>query len=413
MSILSFFRKSAPAPRLPKDDDAMMRLYKKLRWQSFIAGTVGYSLYYVCRTSLNVVKKPILESGALDATQQGVIVGLANGGGIVGNMVLFVAFAVMWGVNGWSQSMGAPPAIIALSRWYPLSKRGTYYGFFSASHNLGEFLSFLFVGAVVGFFGWQWGFVGSSVAGVLGVLTIVLLMHDTPESKGLPPIEELSVEETPVTPRDHGKTSDLQRSVIRNPLVWVLALSSAFMYISRYAINGWGVLFLQEIKGYTLAAATQVISVNALCGIVGTVFSGWLSDAFFYGRRNVLAFGFGVLNTVALCLFLYSGDGLIVNILSMILFGVAIGVLICFLGGLMAIDIVPREATGAALGIVGMASYVGAGLQDIVSGWLINSGKTELDGVTSYNFDSAIVFWIAASAVSFILALFVAKRSHR
>ena len=40
----------------------MMRLYKKLRWQSFIAGTVGYSLYYVCRTSLNVVKKPILES---------------------------------------------------------------------------------------------------------------------------------------------------------------------------------------------------------------------------------------------------------------------------------------------------------------------------------------------------------------
>ena len=248
---------------------------------------------------------------------------------------------------------------------------------------------------------------------VLGVLTIVLLMHDTPESKGLPPIEELTGEETPGTPRDHGKTSDLQRSVIRNPLVWVLALSSAFMYISRYAINGWGVLFLQEIKGYTLAAATQVISVNALCGIVGTVFSGWLSDAFFHGRRNVLAFGFGVLNTVALCLFLYSGDGLVVNILSMILFGVAIGVLICFLGGLMAIDIVPREATGAALGIVGMASYVGAGLQDIVSGWLINSGKTELDGVTSYNFDSAIVFWIAASAVSFILALFVAKRSHR
>ena len=327
-------------------------------------------------------------------------------------MALFVAFAVMWGVNGWSQSMGAPPAIIALSRWYPLSKRGTYYGFFSASHNLGEFLSFLFVGAVVGFCGWQWGFVGSSVAGVLGVATILLLMHDTPESKGLPPIEELTGEEPSGTPGDRGKTSDLQRSVIRNPLVWVLALSSAFMYVSRYAINGWGVLFLQEIKGYTLAAATQVISVNALCGIVGTVFSGWLSDAFFSGRRNVLAFGFGVLNTVALCLFLYSGSGLVINILSMILFGVAIGVLICFLGGLMAIDIVPREATGAALGIVGMASYVGAGLQDIVSGWLINSGKTELDGVTSYNFDSAIVFWIGASVVSFILALFVARRSH-
>ena len=456
MSILSFFRKSAPSAPFTGDDAARMKLYKKLRFQSFVAGTVGYSLYYVCRTSLNVVKKPILESGALDATQLGVIgsallfayaigkfvngflsdhsnikrfmaaglcvsavanllvgvLGFANGGGMVGNMTLFIAFAVMWGVNGWSQSMGAPPAIIALSRWYPLSKRGTYYGFFSASHNLGEFLSFLFVGAVVGIFGWLWGFVGSSVAGVLGVLVIVFLLHDTPESKGLPPIEVLTGEESPEQSHGHGSTSELQRSVIRNPFVWVLALSSAFMYVSRYAINGWGVLFLQEVKGYSLATATQVISVNALLGIVGTVFSGWLSDTLFHGRRNVLAFGFGVLNTVALCLFLYSGDSMFVNLLSMVLFGMAIGVLICFLGGLMAIDIVPREATGAALGIVGMASYVGAGLQDIVSGWLINSGKTVADGVTTYDFDTAIIFWIAASVLSFILALFVSKKSH-
>ena len=431
MNPLSFFRKSAPSAPFAGDDAARMKLYRKLRFQSFIAGTVGYSLYYVCRTSLNVVKKPILESGALDATQLGIIgsallfayaigkfvngflsdhsnikrfmaaglcvsavanllvgvLGFAGGAGLAGNMTLFVAFAVMWGVNGWAQSMGAPPAIIALSRWYPLSKRGTYYGFFSASHNLGEFLSFLFVGAVV-------------------------LLHDTPESKGLPPIEVLTGEESPGQSHDHGSTSDLQRSVIRNPFVWVLALSSAFMYVSRYAVNGWGVLFLQEVKGYSLALATQVISVNALLGIVGTVFSGWLSDTLFHGRRNVLAFGFGVLNTVALCLFLYSGDGILVNMLSMVLFGMAIGVLICFLGGLMAIDIVPREATGAALGIVGMASYIGAGLQDIVSGWLINEGKTVVDGVARYDFEAAALFWIAAAALSFILALCVSKRSH-
>ncbi|WP_279001411.1 MFS transporter, partial [Alistipes communis] len=257
MSILSFFRKSAPSAPFAGDDAARMQLYRKLRFQSFIAGTVGYSLYYVCRTSLNVVKKPILESGALDATQLGIIgsallfayaigkfvngflsdhsnikrfmaaglcvsavanllvgvLGFAGGAGLAGNMTLFVAFAVMWGVNGWAQSMGAPPAIIALSRWYPLSKRGTYYGFFSASHNLGEFLSFLFVGAVVGIFGWQWGFVGSSVAGVLGVAVIVFLLHDTPESKGLPPIEVLTGEESPGQSHDHGSTSDLQRSV--------------------------------------------------------------------------------------------------------------------------------------------------------------------------------------------------------
>ena len=185
MNILSFFRKSAPSAPFTGDDAARMKLYKKLRFQSFIAGTVGYSLYYVCRTSLNVVKKPILESGALDATQLGIIgsallfayaigkfvngfiadycnikrfmatglivsaaanalmglMGLAHS--VVPTAVIFVAFAVMWGLNGWAQSMGAPPAIISLSRWYPLKERGTYYGFFSASHNLGEFFSFL------------------------------------------------------------------------------------------------------------------------------------------------------------------------------------------------------------------------------------------------------------------------------
>ena len=454
MNPLSFFRKSAPSAPFAGDDAARMKLYRKLRFQSFIAGTVGYSLYYVCRTSLNVVKKPILESGALDATQLGIIgsallfayaigkfvngfiadycnikrfmatglvvsasanalmgvLGLAQS--VIPTAVVFVAFAVMWGLNGWAQSMGAPPAIISLSRWYPLKERGTYYGFFSASHNLGEFFSFLFVGSIVTFAGWQAGFFGSAAAGAIGVIVILCWLHDTPESKGLPPIEVLTGEESPGQSHDHGSTSDLQRSVIRNPFVWVLALSSAFMYVSRYAVNGWGVLFLQEVKGYSLALATQVISVNALLGIVGTVFSGWLSDTLFHGRRNVLAFGFGVLNTVALCLFLYSGDGILVNMLSMVLFGMAIGVLICFLGGLMAIDIVPREATGAALGIVGMASYIGAGLQDIVSGWLINEGKTVVDGVARYDFEAAALFWIAASALSFILALCVSKRSH-
>ena len=59
-----------------------------------------------------------------------------------------------------------------------------------------------------------------------------------------------------------------------------------------------------------------------------------------------------------------------------------------------------------------MPSYIGAGLQDIVSGWLINEGKTVVDGVARYDFEAAALFWIAAAALSFILALCVSKRSH-
>ncbi|MBQ5836554.1 MAG: MFS transporter, partial [Alistipes sp.] len=102
------------------------------------------------------------------------------------------------------------------------------------------------------------------------------------------------------------------------------------------------------------------------------------------------------------------GNAYWVNILSMVLFGIAIGVLIAFLGGLMAVDIVPRKATGAALGVVGMASYVAAGLQDVVSGWLIDSGKTEVvnelgETIIKYDFEYAGLFWIGASVISFLL----------
>ena len=76
--------------------------------------------------------------------------------------------------------------------------------------------------------------------------------------------------------------------------------------------------------------ATTVIGINALLGIFGTVLSGWFSDKFFKGKRNMPAFIFGVLNTIALTLFLLGGDSLVLNVISMILFGIAIGVLICF-----------------------------------------------------------------------------------
>ena len=450
--ITDFYRISPPAPGREMDDDARSKYYRRLRLQAFVAATLGYSLYYVCRTSLNVMKKPILDSGSLDASQLGVIgsallfayavgkfvngfiadycnikrfmatglivsaaanalmglLGLAHS--VVPTAVIFAAFAVMWGLNGWAQSMGAPPAIISLSRWYPLKERGTYYGFFSASHNLGEFFSFLFVGSIVTFAGWQAGFFGSALAGAIGVVIVLCWLHDTPESKGLPSVEALA-HEKPV-PGAEKSVKEIQKQVLRTPAVWVLAAASAFMYISRYAINGWGVLFLQEAKGFSAVEAISVVSINALLGILGTVLSGWFSDKLFKEDRKIPALLFGILNSLALVLFLYGGNAMWVNVLSMVLFGIAIGVLICFLGGLMAVDIVPRKATGAALGMVGIASYCAAGIQDVASGWLIDANiSVTADGMKHYDFGPVAVFWITASVISFLLPLLNRKQN--
>jgi OPA family sugar phosphate sensor protein UhpC-like MFS transporter len=263
------------------------------------------------------------------------------------------------------------------------------------------------VGSIVAVSGWQWGFFGAAIAGAIGIVIILFMMHDTPESKGLLSIEVLTGEKVEEKKADDSAGA-AQRLALRTPAVWILALASAFMYISRYSLNSWGILFLQEEKGFSLESATFIISINALLGIVGTVLAGWMSDVLFKGDRKIPAFVSGIMLSISYIIFVYGGNEYWVNVAAMVLFGIAIGVLIAFLGGLMAIDVVPRKATGAALGIVGCASYIAAGIQDVVSGYLIDSGKTEIlnelgEKVTQYDFSQAALFWIGASVVSFLL----------
>ena len=453
MRFLKYFSISEPSATAI-DKVRQDKVYKRLRMETFLSGTLGYDLYYVCRLSMGVMKQPLIEAGLLTATQLGIIgaclywtyaVGkLVNGflgdranikrfmalglvlsasanfimgilglnalNGAITNSALFGAFAMCWGINGWCQSMGAPPAIVGLSRWFPLRIRGTFYGFFSASHNIGEGISFLVVGLVVATFGWKWGFFGAALTGALGVALILLFMHDTPESKGLPSIEVLAGEKSsdgthPDAPTDDMHRKTLQKAVIRNPGIWVLAGASAFLYISRYAINEWGTIFLQEAKGYNLAGAAAIISINPIFGIIGTVVSGWLSDTLFKGDRKYTAFAVGILETIALALFLFGGPAKWLNILSMVLFGISIGVLISFLPGLMAIDLVPREASGAAIGITGIASYAAAGIQMVVTGILLD---TDINGSAGQIHDYTYVswFWLGAAIISFILPIF-------
>lgn len=473
MGFMDFFRTSEPSA-VKVAPEKVDKIYKKKRLQAFIAGTLGYALYYVCRLSMGVMKQPLIDAGLLNATQLGIIgaclywsyaVGkLINGfladssnikrfmatglivsatmnlimgvlgvgalNGTIANTVLFTCFCIFWAINGWSQSMGAPPAIIALSRWFPLKVRGTYYGIFSSSHNIGEGLSFIFVGSIVAAFGWKWGFFGAALAGALGVALILFFLHDTTESNGLPPIEVLSGEMSEEEyEKEHAsmhasaaeaklaarqETKRLQRQVIKNPGVWILALASAFMYMSRYAINEWGTIFLQEAKGYDLAGAAAIIGVNPVFGIIGTVVSGWLSDVIFKGDRKYPAFVAGILETIALALFLFGGPAKWVNILAMVLFGIAIGVLISFLGGLMAVDLVPRKATGAALGIVGMASYAAAGLQNVITGILLDGHSVvNASGATVHDFTYVSWFWLGAATISFLLPILNWKRKQQ
>ena len=442
MSLYSYFRISKPsAEKVPQEN--VRTVYKSLRNRTFWGVTIAYSLYYVCRMSINVVKQPLIDEGILSAGQLGLIgsallfvyaIGKFMNGfisdycnirrfmatglfisalmnlimgalGLFSSMipmiVIFVSFAILWGINGWMQSMGSGPGVISLSRWFSRSKRGTYYSIFSSSPYIGEFISYNILAVVVAWLGWQAGFIVAALAGLAGAAIILLFVSDTPESKGLPSIQEISGEE--LTKEDKMATKDLQKMVLKHPGIWVIALSSAFIYITKYAVAGWGVLFLQKARGFELAEASQVIAFSAVFGILGTVLAGWLSDRLFKGDRVKPAVLSGIISTSSLILFLFVGGGFIINIFYVSLFSLSVGVLYCIVAGLMAVDIVPRKATGAALGVVGISSYVAAGLQDITSGYLIQGFTTQVEGVDIYDFGPVSWFWVIAAVASFVL----------
>ena len=440
MNIFRYFAMSPDTERLT-DEKEINKRYSRLRWSVFLSATLGYGLYYVCRLSLNVIKKPIVDAGILSETELGIIgsglfityaVGqFCNGfladrsnirrflaaGLLVSalvNLILgfttsFYVFLILWAVNGWTQAMGAAPCVVALSRWFGDKERGTFYGLWSSSHNIGEAITFIATSVIVSSFGWQWGFRGAGLLGLLGFLIFAFFMRDRPQHYGLPSIAEYKGDTIAKKSDDDGKSvGEYQKEVLRNPAIWMLALASAFMYISRYAVNSWGIFFLEADKGYTNLEASSIISISSVCGIVGTVASGWVSDRFFGGKRNLPAFIFGVMNILGLCLFLLGPANYFwLDAASMVIFGLAIGALICFLGGLMAVDIASKKASGAALGVIGIASYAGAAIQDLISGITIQSGKSVGVGAADYDFSVVSWFWIGAATLSVLCTLAV------
>ena len=442
MSLYSFYRISKPSKETVSPEN-VKETYRSLRNRTFWGATIAYSLYYVCRMSINVVKQPLIDEDILSAGQLGLIgsallfvyavgkflngfiadycnirrfmatglfisavVNLLMGAfglfdGMLPTMLIFIMFAVLWGINGWMQSMGSAPGVISLSRWFPQSRRGSYYSLFSTSPYIGEFISYNLLALVVAWLGWQAGFIVAAIAGLAGALIILIFVSDTPESCGLPSVQELSGEA--MTKEDKMPTRELQKMILKHPGIWVIAISSAFIYITRYAIAGWGVLFLQKARGFDLADASQVIAFSAISGVLGTVLAGWLSDRVFKGDRVKPAVLSGILGTLSLILFLFVGGGFVLNIFYVSLFSLATGVLYCIVAGLMAVDIVPRKATGAALGVVGISSYVAAGIQDIASGYLIQGFTRQVGGVDIYDFGPVSWFWVAAAVISFVL----------
>lgn len=436
--VINFF-KTGPDKPLIEDEELVRKIYERKRRSVFITLIIGFGLSYTCRLSLSVAKKPMLDAGVLAVDQMGLIgaallyvyaVGkfingfLADRANIrkfmsvalfcsavinliFGSLSHFTFFIILWALNGWFQSIGSAPSVVSICQWFSNKERGTRYGIWAGAHNIGEGLTFAGTSFLISLLGWRWGFWGPGIVCMVMAIIMFFTLADRPQTYGLPHVADYKRDYSAGKPSKE-PVGRAQIEVIKSPIVWVLGLSSALMYVTRYAIHSWGPLYLQVVKDYTIVESGFMIGVNTMAGLLGATLSGIVSDRFFNARRNVPTLLYGLLLTSALTmLFLVPPGHHWLDLVALASFEFAIGGLIVFLAGLIAVDVMPKRAAGAVKGVIGLFSYIGAASQDWISGFLIESGKTVVDGQASYNFKYAFYFWIGASVLSMLLALTV------
>ena len=410
------------------------QLYKKHRIRVMLAITLGYGFIYTCRLGLSIVKKPLIDAGIFSIEELGMIgaalfYGYASGKFINGflsdyfppriffSLSIFLAAIInifmgistylwlavtLWAFNGFFQGMAAPASVVTITNWFSYSERGRCYGIWNASHSIGEGITFYVIAAIVVAYGWQWGYITPGILCIGVSAWAYSFLKNAPTTIGLPDVDTWKNEKSENSIEK--STWVTQKIMFGIKAIWIVALSSALMYITRYAINSWGILYLQEARNYSLTEAAFFMSINTLAGIFGSIAYGFVSDKFFDARRPPANLIFAVVEIAALIMIFFGPSNEIIQIIAFAMYGATLSGLMASLGGLFAVDIAPKGATGAAMGFVGIFSYLGAAMQESVSATLISNNSQIINDQRIYDFESAIIFWIGSSVMSLILA---------
>ncbi|RDI63360.1 OPA family glycerol-3-phosphate transporter-like MFS transporter [Nocardia pseudobrasiliensis] len=392
-----------PAPhreRLPENQ--IDPLYRRLRWQIFLGIFFGYAAYYLVRKNF-ALAIPYLtdgEHGDFTKGQMGLVlsaISLAYGiskfvMGLISDranprvflplglvlsasVMVFMGFVewstssvlvmfVLLFVCGWFQGMGWPPAGRTMVHWWSQSERGRIVSVWNTAHNVGGGLPpLLFLLGMAWFQDWRSAFYMPAFLAVAVAIAAYALMRDTPQSVGLPPIEEYKND----YPKDYSASDEVEltakqiftRYILPNKLLWYIAFANVFIYLLRYGVLDWSPTYLKEVKHFTLDKSSWAYFLYEYAGIPGTLLAGWMSDKVFRGNRGATGVLFMGLVTAATVMFwIAPADMPGVSMACMIVIGFLIYGPVMLIG-LHALELVSKKAAGSAAGFTGLFGYLG------------------------------------------------------
>ena len=413
-SLLACFK---PAPHIARLSlDKTDPSYKRLRLQVFLGIFIGYAGYYLVRKNFALAMPYLIEQGFSQGDLGFAFSALSIAYGfskfLMGNIsdrsnpryflsaglllsgiltlmmgfmpVMLSSIWVMFGLlflNGWFQGMGWPPCGRTMVHWYSHNERGRWVSIWNVAHNVGGGLIGPMASLGIVLFGaWQSLFYFPAAIAIIIAIFIFYTMRDTPQSCGLPPIEEHRNDYPP----NHVQTADdpekelsgkdiFFKYVFRNKYLWYIAIANIFIYLVRYGVVDWAPTYLSLHRGFTHNQANWAYFLYEYAGIPGTILCGLASDKLFSGRRAPIGIIYMLLVTVAVLVYwLNPLDSIWVYNFCLI----AIGFLIygpVMLIGLFALELVPKKAAGTAAGLTGLFGYLfGSVLGDAGIGYAVD-----------------------------------------
>ncbi|MCE5341185.1 MAG: MFS transporter [Planctomycetaceae bacterium] len=436
-AIRTFF---APAPHIPRlPDEQVKRLYPRFRWSIIESTFIGYGTFYLVRNNLAVVAKDM--EGALHYSHSmiGSILAISAITYGIGKFLMgavsdrsdarkFMAFGLiltaicnlffgavsnyymhlfLWGLNGFVQGMGWPPCGRSLGHWYSVRERGTIFSTWNTSHNVGGGIAGVLAAEAAVAFGWRNAFYFPALIAIVGAVYLFWRLRDTPQSVGLPSIEEYKNDFTEAE-KLHGtlekelSTKELFVDyVLKNKYIWILAIANFFAYIVRYSMLDWGCMYLREVKEATLSDGGIAVFALEFGGIPSTILFGWLSDKL-GGRR-------GMVSVFCMVPIVLAFIGIILNPVGRLWVDMWLLVLIGFfiypvinLITIIALDLSGKKAIGTAAGFIGLFGYIARTVQAAGFGTMLDRFTKTYGSKTAWD----IILWsIVGCAVLSIISL--------
>lgn len=385
----------------PRPESEVDSAYRRLRWQVFVGIFIGYAGYYLVRRNFTLAMPDLVQLGYskadLGLALSGVSIAYGLSKFVMGNVsdrsnarrfmalgltcsalvMIFMgtvpvatsSVAIMFTLllmNGWFQGMGWPPSGRVMVHWFSPSERGTKMAVWNVAHNIGGGLvGPIAILAVALFADWHailylHGFFALAVA-----VFIYLTVRDTPQSQGLPPIEQYRNDFPQAFAYDTSHEKEFSAKeifvehVLSNRLLWTIAVANLFVYFVRYGVLDWAPIYLSEVKQFSFEGSGWAYAFYEFAGIPGTLLCGWMSDRVFNGRRAPASILFMFATLICVVVYWMNPAGNPAIDTAML---IGIGFFIygpVMLIGVHALDLAPKKAAGTAAGFTGLFGYVG------------------------------------------------------